>query len=79
MIEVHDNGGITIDGEHIEVYRMLTLRRGLMLEVQTGMKLSHGRSCYAIIKSEFGLKGNKENVLRQFEAMLTNAGIINAE
>lgn len=61
--------------EGIEAYRMLTLRRGLILEINTGLKLSRGRSCYAIIKSEYGLRGNKANVLAQFEAILTEAGV----
>ena len=49
-------------------YRMLTLRAGLRLEVK-GLRRS-GRSFYAIIKKEFGLKGNRENVLAQFDEML---------
>jgi hypothetical protein len=49
-------------------YRMLTLRAGLRLEVK-GFRRT-GRSFYAIIKKEFGLKGNRESVLAQFDEML---------
>lgn len=39
------------------------------------MKLSRGRSCYTIIKEEFGLKGNKEKVLKQYEKILCERGL----
>ena len=48
--------------------RMLALRAGLRLEVK-GLRRS-GRSFYAIIKKEFGLKGTRESVLAQFDEML---------
>jgi hypothetical protein len=47
--------------ENIENFRLLTLRSALRLEVR-GMK-RRGRSAYAIVKEEFGLKGNKQKVL----------------
>lgn len=64
-----------ITGDDIHIFRYLTLRKGLQLEL-TGMKLSRGKSCYTIIKREFGLKGNKQNVLNQFTEMLTKAGVL---
>jgi hypothetical protein len=52
----------------IEHFRLLTLRQMLKLEL-LGMKRS-GRSAYAIIKSELGLKGNKKSVFDQLSDML---------
>jgi hypothetical protein len=52
----------------IAVFRLLTLRQMLKLEMQ-GMK-RHGRSAYSIIKSEFGLKGNRESVFNQLSNLL---------
>lgn len=53
---------MTITGkENIENFRLLTLRSALRLEVR-GMK-RRGRSAYAIVKEEFGLKGSKQKVL----------------
>lgn len=50
---------------NVDKARILTLRAGLKLECK-GIGLSrHGKSCYAIVKAEFGFKGNKENVLKQ--------------
>jgi hypothetical protein len=53
----------------IEMFRYKTLLRGLRLEI-AGMQMSRGRSCYSIVKSEFGLKGSKQKVYDQFKLML---------
>ena len=47
--------------DSMQDFRLLTLRSALRLEVR-GMK-RRGRSAYAIVKEEFGLKGNKQKVL----------------
>jgi hypothetical protein len=52
--------------EQTNLFRMKTLLIGLRTEATTGMKLTRGRSCYSIIKSQYGLKGNKANVYNQF-------------
>lgn len=57
-------GALVITGKHIGLYRLLSLKAGLSLECK-GLKMSRGRSCYAIVKSEFGFRGNKERVLAQ--------------
>lgn len=57
--------------EAINAYRNKVLLRGLQAEVR-GMKLTRGRSCYSVIKEEFGLKGNKQKVLDQFTQLLQN-------
>ena len=57
--------------EAINAYRNQVLLRGLQAEVR-GMKLTRGRSCYAVIKEQFGLKGNKKKVLDQFKAIVYN-------
>jgi len=63
--------------DQIQMARMLTLRKGLQLEIK-GMRLS-GRSCYSIIKRDFGLTGNRAKVLEQFEQLIPNfAEITNA-
>lgn len=49
--------------------RLLALRGALTLELK-GMRRSHGRSVYAIVKSEFGFKGSKAKVLAQLERMI---------
>jgi len=54
--------------EQINMYRQRVLLKGLKLEL-IGMKLSRGRTCYSIIKQEYGLKGNKQSVYDQFKAI----------
>lgn len=60
--------------ELIEGYRLLMLASKLKLEIK-GLKMSRGPSAYTLIKKEFNLKGNKQSVLDQFNAMLVEAGI----
>jgi len=55
--------------EQIEAFRQRSLLRGLKLETM-GLRLSRGRSCYALVKEEFGLKGSKEKVYNQFKKLL---------
>ena len=61
---------ILTDFDQIAVARMLTLRKGLQLEIK-GMRHS-GRSCYSIIKRDFGLTGTRAKVLEQFEQLIPN-------
>ena len=55
-------------GIDVEFYRLLTLRSALSLEM-LGMKNSR-RSAYAIIKEEFGFKGNKQKVFDQIDKLI---------
>ena len=56
--------------EQIDAARLITLRGALKLEL-LGMK-RRGRSAYAIIKDEFGLKGNKQSVYNQFDQIVND-------
>lgn len=58
----------------IEAFRLRTLLKGLKLET-LGMQMSRGRSCYSIIKEDFGLKGSKQKVYDQFKQLLQEGGI----
>jgi len=60
--------------EQIHAFKMKTLLIGLRAEVK-GMRLTNkGSTCYAQIKKLFGLKGNKEKVLDQFEMKFYKLG-----
>ena len=59
--------------EQIAGFRMLTLLAGLKLEV-LGMRKS-GRSCYQIVKQEFGLKGTRRQVLEAYQELLYDRGL----
>lgn len=58
-----------LTGDQIPEFRKRVLLRGLKLELK-GMKLSRGRSCYSIIKSEFNLKGSRQSVFDQFSELI---------
>ena len=56
--------------------RYKTLLLGLQSEIR-GLRLTNkARTCYSIIKSEFGLKGNKQRVLEQYEKILSDKGVL---
>jgi hypothetical protein len=75
-IEVHEGGGMSITGDGIRVYRLLTIWSGLKMETR-GMRLSRGRSCLAIVRKEFGVKARTAvAALPIFEAMLREAGVL---
>lgn len=59
--------------DQIQAFRMLTLLSGLKLEVR-GLRTS-GRSCYQIIKQEFGLTGNRRQVLEVYQEMIYELGL----
>jgi len=55
--------------EQIAMFRLLTLRQMLKLEMK-GMKCSRGRTAYSIIKTELRLKGTRESVFNQLSGLL---------
>ena len=57
--------------EGLEVMRLLSRKGALSLELK-GLR-RRGRSAYSICKSEYGLKGTRESVLRQMEQMVEDA------
>ena len=63
-------GAVVLDNPNqIAHFRLLTLRQMLKLEL-LGMKHSSGKSAYAMIKRELGLKGSRQSVFEQLSKML---------
>lgn len=61
-------GWIAKGTENANKVRIFVLRGGLRMEANPhlkGMKVTRGRTCYSIIKEEFGFRGNKLKVLKQ--------------
>lgn len=65
----HHEGGVTLTGEAIPMFRLTMMLRGIKMEMG-GMRLTRGVSCYALAKREFGFKGNKEKVYTQLLALI---------
>ena len=56
-------------------FRMNALKAAMAFELRCpGMKLTRGRSVFAIVKQEFGLKGGKPKVYEQFCRLVEEAG-----
>lgn len=69
----HGAGGSSFIGPSaVNIFRMITLANGLKMEIK-GLRMTRGRTCYAVIKSEYGLKGGKAKVLAQFLPMVDEA------
>jgi hypothetical protein len=66
--------GMVITGDDIGVYRMLSLRSMLKMEI-SGLT-RRGASASSIIKSETGLTGSKEVLLIRYEAWLKDRNFL---
>lgn len=60
--------GNVLVSKKILQYRERVLLSALQLEI-AGMKKT-GKSCYQIIKEEYGLKGNRQSVYKQFKELV---------
>ncbi len=52
-----------ITGNAITAFRLATLIKGAELEA-SGLRMTRGRSCLTILKSELGCKGSRAGVVR---------------
>jgi hypothetical protein len=62
------NGGVVVTGPHIELVRLLSIQGRLGLEMK-GIRF-RGRSTFAIVKEQFGLKGNNAKVKAAFDKIV---------
>lgn len=60
----HHPWGDVYTGDDVHVYRILTLRMGLRLELR-GIRIRRP-SIHTLVKREFGLRGNRQSVYDQF-------------
>lgn len=57
--------------EAVNFFRMATILRGMKFELKTGMRMtSRAPSCFTIVRREYGLKGNKQKLIDQFEKLV---------
>jgi hypothetical protein len=71
-IEVHEDGGMTITGDSIELARRITVKHALSLEVKTGLR--HRANVFRLAKAIIEArgvtpKGTKKAVLAQMESL----------
>lgn len=60
-----------IEGDDIALFQLMALESSLLLELK-GLKFSRGLSVYALIQKRYGFKGNRKQVLEQFNTMLNS-------
>jgi hypothetical protein len=62
-ISSSSGGTMFSDADGVELYRMLTIIQGMKMEM-LGMRLTRkAPSCFRIAKEQYGLKGNKAQIL----------------
>lgn len=72
-ITLHKSGGTSISGKTaVDLYRLLTIRQGLMLEIKTDgrIRLTRGPKMTTVIRRELGFKGSREAQLAQLDAYI---------
>ncbi len=62
-------GGTSLQGEGIELMRLLTIKQGLKFE-RMGMKLTRGPKMTTILRKQYGLKGNRDKLEAQLDQMI---------
>jgi len=74
-IERHTDGTVTVTGAEIQAVRVIAIRRGLILKIDTGMDLTR-RSALTVAR-ESGLTDKRTNrgALRDVNAFLSENGI----
>lgn len=55
--------------EGIALFRLITLKHGLASEIR-GLRVSRGRTCYSILKGDYGYTGSRQKVLDDVTATL---------
>ena len=68
MIKVTEAGTV-ITGAHIGLYQLMALKQGLVVEGK-GLKLTRGASMMTIAKKNYGLKGNRDKLIAQVQALI---------
>jgi hypothetical protein len=63
---------LVLEGPEGLTFMQLIARKGALKLELRGLK-RRGRSAYSICKSEYGLKGSRESVLRQMQALVDAA------
>ena len=64
-------GTIVITGNSIYIARLLSMVKGLELEIK-GIKVSRNSTCYAMLKRELGITGSRAKVLATAKSILAD-------
>lgn len=65
------NGGVVFTGEvGTELFRLMMLRRGLIFEARTGMKMTRGPKVSTILRRQYDIRGRWEKQLVQLDKLI---------
>lgn len=75
MAVTNDESGMTITGNDVMVYRVMTVRRGLILKMDTGMSLTR-ISCLSVAQRDgITVKRTMRGALKDVNAWLSARGV----
>lgn len=74
MITRESNGTTTFTGDGVEVYKVLTLRRGLILKIDTGMELTRISSLSVARRDGYTVKRTNRGALKDVNRWLVERG-----
>lgn len=69
MIDVTESGATVVTGRHIQLFRLITMKQALILESR-GLRMSRGAAASTVVRKQLGLRGNREKLLEQLQAMI---------
>lgn len=69
-----DDGSIIVEGDSVEMYRLLVLRRGLDLEIRTGIRMGHGSILARLQQDGITKKGTKKGALADLNKHIKKLG-----
>lgn len=73
-VQVDKDGRPTsfVGPEGVNILRMRTLLSGMKMEL-TGLRMTRGPLCRTRVRREYGLKGNPQSLIAQFEVLVREA------
>jgi hypothetical protein len=75
MIERSDDGTVVMTGDAVMVYRTMTIRRGLILKIDTGMELTRMSSLSVAQRDGITSKRTNRGALKDVNAWLERHGV----
>jgi len=58
-----------LTGQQIPTYKLIVMRKGIEMEIG-GFGRFEGRSCYAIVKEQFGWTGNRKTIVNKLTELI---------
>lgn len=75
MIQKNDDGTVTMTGDAVMIYRTMTIRRGLILKIDTGMNLTRVSSLSVAQRDGITVRRTNRGALKDVNKWLKGHGV----